>query len=93
MAALPDFCLAALVLLSLPLPLYAAARLRPIPPARRPHLGAVWAGQAGLAAAGLLVIAGGAYPVASVAAGAAGCVLGGWVFRGQCPPPENIRPG
>lgn len=90
MAVLPDFCLAALVFLSLGLPLYAAAKLRPIPPARRPHLGAVWAGQAGLAAAGLLVIAGGADPVACVAGGAAGCVLGGWMFRGQCLAPRTV---
>ncbi|VTR91978.1 unnamed protein product [Gemmata massiliana] len=88
MAALPEFCLAALVLMSLVLPLYAAARLRPIPAVRRPYLAAVWAGQTVIAAAALLITATNADPVVCVGVGGAGCALGGLVFRGQC-----LRPG
>jgi hypothetical protein len=90
MPALPEFCLAALVLLSLALPLYVAAKLRHGRPARRPRLGAVWAAQASLAAAGLMVIAGEADPVACVAVGAAGCVIAGWVLRSQSLLPRTV---
>ena len=55
MAPTISFTLAGVVLLSLVLPL-SAARLRDQPHGSAPNLASVWAGQAGLALAGLLIL-------------------------------------
>lgn len=57
MEPLNTFCLAALVFLSLPLPLFASAALGPCPGARRSLLPWAWGNSFALAAAGLLIIA------------------------------------
>lgn len=66
------FCLAALVFLALPLPVFASVALQACPSARRSLLPWVWSNAIGSAAIGLLIIATGLPCLALLATG---CVI------------------
>jgi hypothetical protein len=77
MEPLGTFCLAALVFLSLPLPLFAGAALGEYPSARRSLLPWVWGNAAAGAFFGLLLVATALPPLALLGSGAAVFVLCG----------------
>jgi hypothetical protein len=66
------FCLAALVFLALPLPVFASVALQACPAARRPLLPWVWSNAIASSANGLLIIATGLPRMALLATG---CVV------------------
>jgi hypothetical protein len=72
MEPLSTFCFAALVFLSLPLPLFASAAVDACPSARRSLIPWVWCNAIGGGAAGLSIIAS---PTPPLAALAVGCVI------------------
>ena len=77
MEPLHTFCFAALVFLSLPLPLFASAALASCPPARRSLLPWVWANAISGAALGLLILATPLPPWVGLAAASAAFVVCG----------------
>ncbi len=69
MESLNTFCLAGIVFLSLPLPLFASASLGVCPSARRSLMSWVWGNSIVLGVLGLLLVTTSAPPLAELAAG------------------------
>ena len=73
-------CLAALLIGSLVLPLYASAVLGKRDQTGKVSLLPIWAGQLGGATAGVLIIADLVHPVAGLVLALVSCLMGGQVF-------------